>query len=689
MKTAIKEKLNTGKTSFKQWWKNLWTLTIMQLKDKFSFSFAADKKSAIMKIVTLFLGFAIVTAVCYGVIAIFGMLRVFSLFDYVPVGLLTIVFTVMLGLSIITCTNGLTNTLYFSQDNQVLLAFPVQPNVVFLSKLNVYYITELIKNFLFIIPLFLAYGITYGFVWYYYIWIIFCFILIALIPVLIGALLSLVFMWVKIFFKRFPFANTAFIFAVLITIFTFAVWLIYQLPENIDIRANWGTTFWEIQDFINAWNKTMSPIRSLVDIIIGRGATPYNMTLFNQFTLPILGIIIAFILVSGLASFFLAKPIFFKMATKPFEFSKKTIAHDFRISRQSFDENVKGYIFRIKDETLRNNENIYRSVLKKIWKENLFNNKKIDSRRILRILKSISGYEFICEKAEKDNDFRKTGLSFVILEDYGINHLVLLKKFNKVSYHVFDPIHLSKTNVSVRSTFVASLWKEILLSIRTPEIIISNFVLFAITPLATLLLNKIFSAMNTRIMGGHMVVAINVLIILLLVLTSAASFASIYSKEGKNAYLLKAAPINYTRNLLSKLVVNTFVILISIITTGILFAYTNKDAYKDAWMLFASIYFIYLAVSLWSAELDFMNPQDKIYATSSGAVTNPNEIKSAVIAFVVSALIAFISFFLLEENVTTVFIKILIIGLIFFIVRAILFTLKVKAYTTSRGETSK
>lgn len=676
-------------TTFKESMKALYILTVMQLKDKFSFSFAADKKAAIMKIATYVIGFILITAACFGAIYLLGFLNLFSLGGFVPVSAMTVVFTVMLALSIVACVAGLTDTLYFSKDNQVLLAFPVAPNIVFLSKLNVYYFSEIIKNFLFIVPLFLAYGLCYNFVWYYYFWILLCFLLIAAIPVIIAALLSLVYMWVKIFLKKYPIVNSITVFTLLAGVFTLIIFLITLLPENINIIANWGSTFWDIQNFLNGWSKVLSPIRSLVDVMVGRGASPYTMTLFSQFTLQALGIILATIIGVGLIAFFLAKPMFFRMATKPFEFSKKKIAHDYKLAKQELENQIGAYIFKIKDEQYRSDEQKYHSILNKAWKENFFTSKKVSPRRIVRILKDVSGLDFEYEKLDENADLKHSGPAFIILKDYGINHLVLLKKFNKLSYYLFDPIHLEKKNFSAKTPFLSSLFKEMVLSVRAPEIIISNFILFAVTPLATFLLNKIFSAMNTKIMGGYMVVGVNVLIILLLMLSSSISFASIYSKEGTSSYLLKSAPVNYTKNLLSKLVINTFVMLLSTVATAIIFFLTNKQNLGGVWLLFIAIFFIYLGHVLWSAELDFMNPQDKIYATTGVNISNPNETKSTVFAFVIAIVMALISFFLINEDIRVAFIKILAIGIIFFGVRLYLFMTRIRVYNTERGETGK
>jgi len=667
----------------------LWILTVMQLKDKFSFSLAADKKGAIMKIVSYILGFVLVTGVCYGLIYIFGFLNIFSLGGFVPVSFLTVIFTVMFILSCVSCLSGLTKTLYFSRDNQVLLAFPVQPNIVFLSKINVYFFSEIIKNFLFIVPLFLAYGIRYGFVWYYYIWILLFFILIAALPVVIGALLSLAYMWVHIFLKKYPIINSILIFLILIGFFALAVWLISLLPENINIVGSWGTLYWDIQTFLNGWSKTFLLISYVVTAIVGRGATPFQLVLFNNFTLIYLFSIIGIIAALGVISFLLAKPVFFNMATKPFEFSRKKIPNDYKLKRANFEEKVGKYIFTIKDKTIRTNEKKYREIINKAWKENLFTDKDVSPRRIINILKSISGFEFEYEKITEKTNLKKIGLSFVIIKEHNVNHLVLLKKFNKISFYLFDPIRMTKRNFSAKTPFLSSLYKEFTLSIRVPEIMISNFILFSITPLAIFLLNKIFSAMNTELIGNYMVIAFNVLIILLLFLSSSVNIASVYSREGKSSYLLKSAPINYTKNLLSKLVINSTVILFSVIATGIVFAFLSNQDLLGVWLLFIAVYLIYLGHVLWSAELDFMNPQDKIYAASETSISNPNETKSIIIAFVVSFVFAFLSFFLLQENVEVAAIKLILIGIVFFLIRLYLFITKIKVYNTERGETGK
>jgi hypothetical protein len=97
--------------------------------------------------------------------------------------------------------------------------------------------------------------------------------------------------------------------------------------------------------------------------------------------------------------------------------------------------------------------------------------------------------------------------------------------------------------------------------------------------------------------------------------------------------------------------------------------------------------FIQVGHILFSALLDIMNPQNEQYATTGDQINNPNETKATVIAFIVSFLVAMVTFgFMIEEQVmpeasyNPAFAKVLIIGALFFGTGVYMFVNKVKAY---------
>ena len=201
--TKTKLKKDGFITSFLEGWRALVTLVKMQLKEKMDFGYTRSLRSLIFKIAWLFIEFVAITAIIAVIFFAIKLLGLLSLVHDIPVSFVSLVFSVMLLLSLITDTIGLVKSLYFSKDNTVLLTFPATSSFVFLSKLATYYVYELRKSFMSTIPMFIAYGIVKGYALYYYPWIILMFALISTIPVLFAALLSIPAMFGYIFLNRF------------------------------------------------------------------------------------------------------------------------------------------------------------------------------------------------------------------------------------------------------------------------------------------------------------------------------------------------------------------------------------------------------------------------------------------------------------------------------------------------------
>lgn len=310
----------------------LGTLTAMQLKEKMDVSFLRSFKATLFRVIFFILEFAAVTAICYLLFWACGLLRVFDVVGgKIPADVLTTVLAAMLALSVVFTTIGLVQSLYLSRDNLVLLTFPATPTMVFLSKLLVYYVHELKKNFMFLIPFFCAYGIVLGYSLYYYAWVILLFAFVAAIPVVLGALLSMPALFVFQFIKKSKIAQGALTVLVYGGLVALVMAVIGAIPEEINFLQT-GLPREEINNLTSSIANGFPPIAWLNDLLVG---VPYNPivvngihttspVLFTSSTLPILGgFILSLVALLGLG-FLLAKPLFYKMASKPFEFSKKT-----------------------------------------------------------------------------------------------------------------------------------------------------------------------------------------------------------------------------------------------------------------------------------------------------------------------------------------------------------------------------
>ena len=239
----------------------------------------------------------------------------------IPSNVISLIFIVMLVTSIVSCVVGLTKSMYYARDNSVLLTLPCMPTQVYLSKLIIFLVFEIKRNFSFLIPLFIAYYATHGYGVFSYIWMLFCMIFISLFSVSVGALLSIPAMWVANFFRQHRWLQIT----LLVTIVTVAVIsLIYGIsliPANIDLVATWHTTRWKIQDFFEAYENNFAPIYKLTLIILRDTTTLATSLPFGPTALRFL-ILFG---VTGLlltAGFMIVRPLFYKMASTPFEYLK-------------------------------------------------------------------------------------------------------------------------------------------------------------------------------------------------------------------------------------------------------------------------------------------------------------------------------------------------------------------------------
>ena len=309
-------------SSFLEAWNSLSTLVKMQLKEKMDMSYLRSVRKLIFKIVWLLIEFAAITAVLYLVFNYIKLLGLFSLVRDIPVSVISIIFAVMLLFSVITDTVGLMKSLYFSKDNTVLLTFPATPSLIFFSKLVTYYVYELRKSVMFIVPMFIAFGIAKGYNPYYYPWLILMFVLISTVPVLISALLSIPSMFIYVFLNRVKVLQYA-LYVIAAVGGIAGLWILLGLiPKEINFIETWGETYWQIQGFLKSYTEIFSPIYKFTELIVGKTLGLTNL-IFHDETLKSLLIVIAVDIAALVLCFLCSKPLFCRMAATPFEFKKK------------------------------------------------------------------------------------------------------------------------------------------------------------------------------------------------------------------------------------------------------------------------------------------------------------------------------------------------------------------------------
>lgn len=547
--------------------KSLFILVMMQLKEQMNFKRLKSENakffSILLSIVGAVVKLAAVTGLCIAFLLVSKTLGLFS-FPGLPIPdtVISLVFSVMLCLSVVSCTVGLTKSMYYARDNAVLLTLPCTPLQVYLSKLVIFFIFEIKRNLSFLVPMFIAYFITHEYAAGAYVWMLFCMIWVSLFTVAIGAILSIPAMWIANFFRQHKWLQIT---TLAITVVSAAValfWAISLIPANIDIRADMPKIFYAIQDFLDLYAEKVSYMYDFTRVLLGEvkdlsihfpiDRTFYRFLVVAGSTLGILGV--------GLL---VVRPLFYKMASTPFEYLKKPV------------------------------------------------------------------------KPKKNR---------------------------------------------VKGKVVSSVYTNFLVTVKNTNAIFANVGILISVPMLIFLLNKIFLAMKTRDMGDYMIVAFNLLIMLLIALNSNCSIASIFSRDGQSSYLIKTLPSKYTLPIVAKILPNTTFGLAAILATAPILALTLPLSAADIAHIIAGVTFIFIAHMFYSAQLDLMNPQTQLYASVGSTVSNSNEMKSTVSAFLISFITAAAVFFLLFEQSGYVYVKLVSVALAVLIYRTWMFFSMVKLY---------
>ena len=280
------------------------------------------------------------------------------------------------------------------------------------------------------------------------------------------------------------------------------------------------------------------------------------------------------------------------------------------------------------------------------------------------------------------------GLVFLIIKPFYFGMMTKTFEFNK---EIIDDAGRNKARERHWSIIV----KEFKLTLRDFDISASYLGVYIAVPILLLFIDKIFRAMATNATGDLMVASFNILLIILPLLASSTMIATLYSREGRTAYIKKTKPMKPYFLLTSKLLFNMVFVIPSIAVCSYIFAkFTNQDV-KCAILLGFTVLALQYGHIFFSASLDIMNPQNEVYATEGGSIINPNERRSTVVAFVLSFIFSLVAFILFRESynktesLNEAFIKLLIVAIFFAASCIALFYMKIKAFYIDRQEASR
>lgn len=290
--------------------KSLWTLIRLQLSEKLRWkpNATTPQKVAAIAIRIGFMGvaFGIFTALFYLVFNVLFLLPSIDLFIF-------FIFILQL-VSIITCTVQSISVLYTSKDNALLLTYPVKHIYVFISKIICMYILEFLRSTVLVFPLFMAYAtIVPGLMSASYVLSAILFaIIVPLIPVLLGAIISIPFVYITKIFKKAVWVKGALTIILLGGLITVTVLIVRFLSANAPIRiaALWNKFNVGLIDFCHKANRF-----ALYCNFIGKSMYSSNASgaLIND------ALVLATLVGVGVVSILISLPCFFRLASSASE----------------------------------------------------------------------------------------------------------------------------------------------------------------------------------------------------------------------------------------------------------------------------------------------------------------------------------------------------------------------------------
>lgn len=268
----------------------------------------------------------------------------------------------------------------------------------------------------------------------------------------------------------------------------------------------------------------------------------------------------------------------------------------------------------------------------------------------------------------------------LVLSLWFISRPLFFNLASKSSEFARTKIH-KKDVKPMKSLYKSFLLKEWKITKRSVNEVVQNYAgLFAL-PFMMYIINYIYMGMNRSTLGNNLVLVFNVMITLLLVMSSNTASATAISKEGSEFVLLKTAPTDTSKIAWAKMTINLVLSVILIFVSFLLFGWALPVFPKaDIWYLFLFVILINSGHIVWSFQLDILSPKLNEYAATQSLSANTNVSSSISIGFVLSLIFGFLAAILFIFVRPLAWPILLGLGLGFMVIRFILFNAYLKAY---------
>jgi len=177
--------------------RNILNLLKLQIDNKTDVLKTKSPKKMLLALLKVF-----VLLIAVSVVSWFIAVRIFILGIRINAELIGIILLVTQIISLLFAIAHIINTLYLNKDNEMLICLPVTPNQLFLSKIILIYLKELMVNAMIMIPIFLNLGIMGRFGISFYLALVLFLLVLPILPIVLASFISICIMGIIKFLKK-------------------------------------------------------------------------------------------------------------------------------------------------------------------------------------------------------------------------------------------------------------------------------------------------------------------------------------------------------------------------------------------------------------------------------------------------------------------------------------------------------
>lgn len=208
-------------------------VTVFSMLFRYMFKRGKERSSRVM-----WIAYAIIAAtyafLAYGVCSV--IYTVAGTFDSLNLlaSLVTVIFAMACVAIILFGLVPMVSYLYFSRDNEFMMSLPVRPSTIFLAKLTVVYLTEMVVGVIVMIPALITVGIAVGMNAWYYVIVVIAAVIVPAVPMVLISIIAIPLMYAVSFFRN----KGAFASVAMILLFAIVFGAYYMIIGKLGASGN-------------------------------------------------------------------------------------------------------------------------------------------------------------------------------------------------------------------------------------------------------------------------------------------------------------------------------------------------------------------------------------------------------------------------------------------------------------------